>query len=93
MCYICNYMAAEVEKAQLLFKLARNHTWNNIYDRLEHFKRFQNLRNMIKELAKKGLIIIHKKGKFDAISLNTQYKKEIVDFIEMYMPYVKGAIK
>ncbi len=84
---------SDVEKAQLLFKLARNHTWNNIYDRLEHFKRFQNLQNIIKEFSKIGWIIVHKKGKFDAISLNTQFKKEIVAFIEIHLPYLQGVIK
>lgn len=86
-------MVEEVDKARLLFKLARNHTWNNIYDRLEYFKRFQNLSDIIKELSKKGWIIVHKKGKFKAISANTQFKREIVEFIEVYMPYMKGSIK
>ena len=85
-------MSGDIEKAQLLFKLARNHTWNNIYDRLEHFKRFQNLDSIIKELVNIGWMIFHKK-KFKAISLNTQYKKEIINFIELNLPYLKGAIK
>mgnify|MGYP001565551108 CR=1 FL=1 len=87
-----SYMVHDLEKAQLLFKLARNKTWNNIYDRLEHFKRFQNLDYTIKELSKQGWIIIYKKSKFTGISVNTQFKKEIIEFIEMHMPHLKGAI-
>lgn len=86
-------MELEVEKAQLLFKLARNKTWNNIYDRLEHFKRFQNLQDIIKELSKKNWVILHKKGKFTGISANTQFKREIIDFIELHMPHMKGAVR
>ena len=85
--------APDVEKAQLLFKLARNHTWNNLYDRLEHFKRFQNLGDIVKELSKKGWIIVHQKGKFTGISVNTQFKKDIIEFVEMHMPHMKGAIR
>ena len=86
-------MIEEVEKAQLLFKLVRNRTWNNVYDRLEHFRRFQLLDDIVKEFSKSGWIIIHKKGKFTGISVNTQFKREIIEFIETYMPYMKGAIK
>jgi hypothetical protein len=85
-------MNLDIEKSQLLFKLVRNHTWNNIYDRLEHFKRFQNLDLIIKELSNIGWIIFHKK-KFKAISLNTRYKKGIIEFIEFHLPYLKGVIK
>lgn len=84
---------SDVEKARLLFKLVRNHTWNNIYDRLEHFKRFQHLDSIIKELSKTGWIIIHKKRKFTGISVNTQCKKEIVEFIETHMPHLNGSVK
>lgn len=83
----------EVEKAQLLYKLVRNHTWGNIYDRLEHFKRFQNLDKMIKELSKSEWILIKKKPNFTGISLNTGYKKEIIIYIETYLPYLKGTIR
>jgi len=82
----------ELEKAQVMFKLARKDNWNNCYDRIEHFKRFQNLQEILKELSKISWIIIHKKGKFTGIALNTQYKKEIIEFIEQQMPYLKGAI-
>lgn len=85
-------MSYDLEKAQLLFKLARNHTWNNVYDRLEHFKRFQHRDEIIKELSKQGWIVVHKKAKYAGISINTQYKKEIIDFIEAQMPHVKGMI-
>lgn len=86
-------MVKELEKAQVMFKLARKNNWNNRYDRTEHFKRFQSLNEVIKELSKKGWIIVHSKAKFTGISLNTQYKKEIIDFIEKEMPYIKGMIK
>lgn len=83
----------DLEKAQILFKLARKENWGNCYDRLEHFKRFQNLKEILKELSKSKWIIIHTKPKFIGISLNTQYKKEIIDFIEFNMPHLKGIIK
>lgn len=85
-------MSYDLEKAQLLFKLARNHTWNNVYDRLEHFKRFQHRDEIIKELSKQGWILIHKKAKYTGVSINTRYKKEIVGFIEAQMPHIKGMI-
>lgn len=85
-------MSYDLEKAQLLFKLARNRTRNNVYDRLEHFKRFQHREEIVKELSKQGWILIHKKAKYTAISINTQYKKEIVGFIEMHMPHLKGYV-
>jgi len=83
----------DLEKAQIMFKLARKDNWGNRYDRLEHFKRFSNLDKDTKELSKIGWIIIYRKAKFTGISLNTQYKKEIMEFIETQMPYVKGMIK
>ncbi len=86
-------MISDLERAQIMFKLARKGNWNACYDRLEHFKRFQNLREIIKELSKKSWLIVHNKPKFTGISLNTQYKKEIVGFIEKEMPYLKGMIK
>ncbi|MDD5651118.1 MAG: hypothetical protein PHF86_12010 [Candidatus Nanoarchaeia archaeon] len=86
-------MSLELEKAQIMFKLARKDNWNACYDRTEHFKRFQNLDLIIKELSKLGWLIIHKKPNYTGISLNTKYKKEIIELIEKEMPYVKGAIK
>lgn len=82
-----------LEKAEIIFKLARKDNWGHKYDRLEHFKRFQNLKECIKELSKTGWIIIYKKAKFTGISLDTKYKKEIIEFIEQNMPHVKGFIK
>ena len=41
----------ELEKAQIMFKLARKNNWGNCYDRTEHFKRFKNLKEQIKELS------------------------------------------
>jgi hypothetical protein len=86
-------MSLDLEKAQVMFKLARKGNWNHSYDRTEHFKRFSNLNLVIKELSKIKWVIIHNKPKYIGISLNTEYKKEIVEFIEKHMPYLKGAIK
>ncbi len=82
----------ETEKAQIMFKLARKNNWGHKYDRLEHFKRFQNLNWAIKELEKIGWISTYRKSNFIGISLNTEHKKEIVSFIEEKMPHVKGMI-
>lgn len=87
-------MASDLEKAQLMFVLARRkENWGDKYDRIEHFKRFQNLKEIIKDLSKNGWLIIHNKPKFTAISLNTKFKREIIEFIEREMPYLKGVIK
>jgi hypothetical protein len=86
-------MSVELEKAQVMFKLTRKNNWGACYDRLEHFKRFQNLEMVIKELVKVGWIIFHKKPNYDALSLNPKFKKEIIDFIEYKMPHLKGLIK
>jgi len=83
----------DTEKAEIMFKLARKNNWGACYDRTEHFKRFQNLNEAIKELSKLGWLILHKKPKFLGLSLNTNYKKEIVAFIELNMPYIKGMVK
>ena len=82
-----------LEKAQVMFKLTRKNNWNACYDRLEHFKRFNNLDLIVKELVKLGWIILHKKPNYQGISLNTKYKKEIIEFIELKMPYLKGMIR
>lgn len=83
----------ELEKAQIMFKLARKNNWGHKYDRLEHFKRFQNLDRVIKELSKIGLILIYNKSNFTGISLNAHNKKAIIEHIEKYMPHIKGIIK
>lgn len=81
------------EKAQIMFKLARGKgNWGAKYDRLEHFKRFQNLDECIKELVKQGWIIYYKKPNYCAISLNAKYKKEIICFIEENLPSLKGML-
>jgi len=85
-------MPLDLEKAQVMFKLARKGNWDACYDRLEHFKRFENLKEIIKELANLGWLIVRKKPKFTGISLNTSFKKEIVIFIELNMPEIKGYI-
>ena len=86
-------MASDLEKAQIMFKLARKNNWNNRYDRTEHFKRFQNLKELIKNLSKINWIKIHSKPNYTGISLNTEFKKEIIEFIETNIPAVKGMIK
>lgn len=86
-------MSKDLEIAQIMFKLARKNNLGHKYDRLEHFKRFQNLVRIIKELSNKRWILTYKKAIFTGISLNTKYKKEIVQFIEINMPHVKGMIK
>ena len=87
-------MSLELEKAQLMSSLARGKSnWGGKYDRLEHFKRFQNLDKVIKDLVKLGWIIFYKKPNYKAISLNPNYKREIIEFIETQIPYLKGLIK
>jgi hypothetical protein len=83
-------MQEDIEKAQIMFKLARKNNWDARYDRLEHFKRFGNLKDIIKELSNSGWLVIHKKPNFIGISLNTSYKKEIIEFVEYNMPEVIG---
>ena len=86
-------MVSDLEKAQIMYKLARAGKWGACYDRTEYFKRFQNLNETIKELSKIKWLIIYNKGRFMGISLNSQYKREIVDFIVKQMPYTEGNIK
>ena len=87
-------MASDLEKARLMSALARGKAnWGASYDRMEHFKRFQNLKDIIKDLSKRGWVIIHKKPNFEAISLNPKYKKEIVEFIEEQIPELRGVVK
>ena len=52
-----------------------------------------DLDKCIKELSKEEWLIIHNKPKYTALSLNTQFKKEIIEFIELHMPEVRGWIK
>ena len=87
-------MVSDLEKAQLMSVLARSKgNWGDKYDRTEHFKRFQNLKEIIKELSKRGWLIVHNKPNFIGLSLNTQFKKEIIEFIEKETPHLKGVIK
>ena len=83
----------DLEKAQIMFKLNRKNNWGAKYDRLEHFKRFQNLDKCIKELQKSGWIIIKHKPKYTAMSLDTKHKGEIIEFIGEQMPQVKDSLK
>lgn len=87
-------MSLELEKAQLMYKLAvSKKNWGKKYDRMEHYNRFQNLKLIVKELVKSKWLILHKKPDYDAISLNTQYKKEIIEFIGLHLPELEGNIK
>ena len=87
-------MSLDLEKAQLMWALARGKSnWGKKYDRTEHFKRFQDLKDIIKDLSKKGWIKIKSKPNYVGISLNTKYKKEIIEFIEKEIPESKGIIK
>ncbi len=86
-------MLTNLEMAQIMWKLARKNNWGGKYDRLEHFKRFPNLDKIIKEIIKSNWIIFYKKPNYKAISLNTKYKKEIIEFIELHIPHLKGIIK
>jgi hypothetical protein len=87
-------MSLELEKAQLMFTLARSKgNWGAKYDRLEHFKRFQNIKQIVKELSKENWIFVYNKPNYTAISLNPQCKKEIIEFIEQKLPYTKDMIK
>lgn len=83
----------DLEIAQVMFKLARKDNWGHKYDRLEHFKRFQNLDDIVKELKKRNWLFEYKKPNFTGIALNTQYKKEIVEFVKRQMPHVLDMIK
>jgi len=78
----------EKEKAQIMFKLIGKNNWGAKEDRLEHFKRFPNLKKCIKELSQLGWINVRKKSKYTLISLNTKFKREIVEHIKKYMPYL-----
>ncbi|MEK6819650.1 MAG: hypothetical protein AABY03_00430 [Nanoarchaeota archaeon] len=88
-------MPTDREKAFLMFKLAKSKggLWGNVYDRLEHFKRFQYLKQIVKELEKIGFVIVHKKPNYIAISLNPHSKREIIEFIEKHLPEMKGILK
>ena len=88
-------MVSDKEKAFLMFKLAKSKggLWGGVYDRFEHLKRFQNLKQIAKELEKKGWVIIHKKPNYTAISLSPHHKKEIIEFIEKHLPEMRGVLK
>ena len=81
------------EIAHLMFKLAYSKkNWGAKYDRLEHFKRFSNLKQIVKNLENRGWLIVKKKQNYTGISLNPKFKREIVDYIEENMPEVKDRI-
>jgi len=83
----------EKEKAQLMFKLAHSkQNWGAKYDRLEHFKRFPDLKKIVKELENIGWLIVKKKANYTGLSLNPKFKKEIIGFIEEHMPEVMGWV-
>ncbi|MFC1666132.1 hypothetical protein ACFLZF_00240 [Nanoarchaeota archaeon] len=81
------------ETAQLMFKLAfSKKNWGAKYDRLEHYKRFQNLKKITKNLTKQNWILIQHKPNYTNISLNPKFKKQIIEFIEDNLPEVRGII-
>lgn len=80
------------EKAEVIRKLARKNNWGHKYDRLEHFKRFQNLDKIIKELSNKKWLLIYKKSNFTGIALNSEFKKEIIDFVKKIRPDLSDLI-
>ena len=78
----------------LLFKLARSKgNWGAKGDRLEHYKKFPNLKEIIKDYSKKEWILIRGKPMYMLISLNSHHKREIIEFIEKELPDYKGYIK
>ena len=83
-------MSSDLEKAQMMFKLIRKGNWGNKYDRLEHFKRFQNRDEIVDELIRKKWLIRRKKPNFVGISLDTNDKSKIVEFIKKHIPDLKG---
>ena len=80
--------ASDIVMAQLMFKLAfTKKNWGKKFDRLEHYKRrFPDLKQITKELLKRDWINLQRKPMFTNISLNTKYKKEILDFIRNHLP-------
>ena len=87
-------MYTNKEVAMLLFKLARSKgNWGAKGDRLEHYKRFPNLKEIIKDYSKKEWILIRGKPMYMLISLNSHHKREIIEFIEKELPDYKGYIK
>ena len=82
----------ELEKAEIMYKLARKNNWGGKYDRLEHFKRFQHLSSITKDLVNMRWVLVHKKPTYTGISLNTDNKEKIIVFIENKMPHLKGMI-
>jgi len=86
-------MSLDLERARLMFKLAYSKkNWGAKYDRLEHFKKFPNLKQIVKDLETLGWLIVRKKPNYTGISLNPKYKKEIVEFIEKHIPDAKEWI-
>ena len=76
------------ELAQLMYKLSRSKgNWGAKPDRLEHYKRFQNLKEIVKEGEKRKWVLIQKKPNYKNISLNSKYKKEIREFILSQLDY------
>jgi len=76
-----------------LFCAYSKKNWGAKYDRLEHFKRFANLKQIVKELENQGWLIVKKKPNYTGISLNPKCKGEIINFIEENLPAFKGYIK
>ena len=81
----------EKEKAQLMFKLAYSKkNWGAKYDQIEHFKRFPNLKKIIRKLENIKWLLIKKKPNYTGISLNPKFKKEIIEFIETHIQDIRN---
>ncbi len=74
-------MINEEETAAIILKLIGKNNWGAKYDRTEHFKRFPNLKKIIKELQRADWLILKKKSNYLGISLNPKCRKEIYDFL------------
>ena len=54
-------MSLDLERARLMFKLAYSKkNWGAKYDRLEHFKKFPNLKQIVKDLETLGWLIVRR---------------------------------
>jgi len=56
------------------------------------FKRFQNLDKAIKELSNQKWLLVYKKPNFTGIALNSEFKKEIIEFVKKVRPDLSDLI-
>ena len=87
-------MDIDIETGRLLGKLARGKgNWGAKMDRLEHYKRFPNLKIIVKRLVNRDWLLLKSKPNYQLISLNTKYKKEIYEFIRKELIDSEGYLK